>query len=389
MWRGIYHTVVGWRILITALPYVLSGRRTQADNLSRLKSRVLRLFRLLPTEIAAEELASFMQVVSPSYGVWLVQWGIDILVHKREALLTVANALQGWGEYDLAETILWRGVRLFEADREVWDTALGCSLTHILYSFGDVERQRAWYRFNYLLDALPEPLREEQPLSAYFVFTGEQGRELLDVQQFAMWLWWMGRAEEARHALSLLWHRLSGYVSVPECVSRWAGWSMLGLGLFEMMAQQPVIQNLYPAWIQVANWFSGMPLPPWGGYNTLFLLTKWAQDLVEGRRTTGVIWRALLSMSTPDEKRVFYTMLAASVGIGRAAARRRLERWLGSSGEWMFLPYLHLLCLAATRLRWEPLAWELWRRIDQFDVDYPRKTELYRYLQATFPAKQG
>lgn len=389
MWRGIYHTVVGWRILITALPYVLSGRRTQADNLSRLKSRVLRLFRLLPTEIAAEELASFMQVVSPSYGVWLVQWGIDILVHKREALLTVANALQGWGEYDLAETILWRGVRLFEADREVWDTALGCSLTHILYSFGDVERQRAWYRFNYLLDALPEPLREEQPLSAYFVFTGEQGRELLDAQQFVMWLWWMGRAEEARHALSLLWHRLSGYVSVPECVSRWAGWTMLGLGLFEMMAQQPVIQNLYPAWIQVANWFGGMPLPPWGGYNTLFLLTKWAQDLVEGRRTTSVIWRALLSMSTPDEKQVFYTMLAASFGIGRAAARRRLERWLGSSGEWMFLPYLHLLCLAATRLRWEPLAWELWRRIDQFDVDYPRKTELYRYLQATFPAKQG
>lgn len=387
MWQRIHHAVVGWLLLLCVLPFAVRRRdRIHQQGLCGLRRRIFRLSQLIPVEKAARELAEIVEIAPLHLATLLPQWTGNIIVQDRKALLTVARTLNSWGEFDQAEMLLWRGIRLYGQDRDIWDESLSCALRHLFYSASYAEWQRARHRFDYLLDAVSVPLKDEFP--GYLMFGGEQGVVLLDVQQHIMRLWQKQNLREARYALSLWWDRLSAHPSIPDCVIGWAGWSMLGLGLFDTLAQSAAIQKQYPAWIQVSKWFGGEPLPPSSGpccRNALLLLTRCAQDILEHRRTPAVIWRAWLASRQPDEVQLFYAMFAAAVGLRGDAVRQRMEHWLDSSGGALFLPYLHLLCVAAARMRWELLTRKLWERINLFDVDYPRRGELYRYIHTQIP----
>lgn len=393
MWRSIRHTVLGWLLRANVLTVVVRPRSpVRSEHLLQLKRKVLHLCRLLPVETAAQELCRIIPLVPSDLGVPLAQWAADTVVKSREALLTVARALNGWGKFDQAEAMLWRGIRLYEDDKNIWDTALHCTLRHVLYSASYVEWQRARHRLSYLLEAVPASLREEPPISSYFVFDSEQGADLLDKQLFVMWLWGSQKMEKAREALSLFWNELPENLLLPDGVVGWVGWSMLGLGLFDLLEQSVVIQKVYPTWTQVASWYRGQPLATPSGiarWDALLMLSKWAQDLLRRKRPSPIhMWQTLLASNTPNEQLVSAAMLAATLGLKRDTLRQRVEHWLSTSPGNLFLPYLHLLCVSAARLRWKPLTQQLWGRISLFGVDYARRADLHRYIQTDISAAQ-
>jgi len=167
---------------------------------------------------------------------------------------------------------------------------------------------------------------------------------------------------------------------------------MLGVGLFDMLVQDPLIEQLYPEWVQVAEWFLGAPLPSASARHhrdALLALLQCVQDFQQRRCTIGKLWRTFLAARTPTEQMIASTMFSATILLGRDKQQRRVQHWLNMAGERLALPYVHMLCIVAARLRWERLTQESWRLINLFNVEYPRKTELHHYIEGMFGKKFG
>jgi hypothetical protein len=391
MWKRIFYTVASWLLVVNLWLYVaVTRRKPDSRRVRHLAKRIRQLSLSLPRGKGAEILADCLTVSPSRLDAPLFFLSQDILVENKDALRSSAMALARVGEYELAEALLWRGIRLYEADKEMWDSALYCTLTDLLYRTSPNERLRLYHRLVYLLAQIPEDIRRQPSIAAYFIFQEKVGTDLLKAQHAAVCAWGEERITDVRRIVPIVWQVARAYSPLPDPFVAWAAWAMLGVGLFDMLVQDSLIKQLYPEWVQVAEWFLGAPLPSASARHhrdALLALLQCVQDFQQRRCTIAELWHTFLAARTPTEKMIASAMFSATILLGRDKQQRRIEHWLNRVGERMALPYAHMLCVLAVRLRWEPLTQELWRLINLFSVEYPRKTELYYYMENMFGKK--
>ena len=226
-------------------------------------------------------------------------------------------------------------------------------------------------------------------IAPYLLFGTEQGRQLCEEMSFCLWLWQRGKVDDARSSLRLWWAELQSQGSFPETAARLAIWYMFGLGMFAEIAHDLLAQRLTPSVASAANWFNGAPLPfslPEHRSDLLLLLTQWVQHLTQSRRPpVAIVWQSLLATRKYNETFITHMLLAATLGFRRAALRRRFIPSLEAAGAEWFLPYLHFLCAATARLRWDTETQEIWRRVNLMNMEYARKEELRVLLRMNLP----
>ncbi|MCS6830021.1 MAG: hypothetical protein NZ749_05180 [bacterium] len=309
----------------------------------------------------------------------------DICIQDKEVLLSVARTLAFYGEYEEAQVLLWRGVRLYGEDRDVWEHALRTSLERLLSCASFVEWQQAYYRLQYIAAGVPLDIRHHPDVTPYLLFCSEEGRRLSEELSFCLWLWQRGKVNEARDRLRLWWTEIQSQDNFPETAARLVAWYMLGLGMFAEIAHVPSGPHLTSNTVAVASWFNGSPLPrlpqdlkP----DLLVLLTQWSQYLTRCQHPpVAVVWRSLLSARRNSETFVAHVLFAATFGFRGARLRQDFARFVKEFGIERCLPYLHFLCVAAARLRWEQEAQEIWWCINRMGVEYARKGETRELLR--------
>jgi len=393
MWKRIFYIVASWLLVVNLWLYVAVTRwKPDSRRVRHLAKRIRQLSLSLPRGTGAGILADCLTFSPSRLDAPLLFLAQDILVENKDALRASAMALAHAGEFELAEALLWRGIRLYEADKDVWDSALYCTLTDLLCRTSPIERQRLYHRLVYLLDQVPENIRRQTSIAAYLIFREKPGTDLLRVQHATVCAWGEERIADVRRMVSVLWPAACAYSPLPDPFVAWAAWAMLGVGLFDMLVQDSLIKQLYPEWVQVAEWFLGAPLPSASARHhrdALLALLQCVQDFQQRRCTIAELWRTFLAARTPTEQMIASTMFSATILLGRDKQQRRVQHWLNMAGERMALPYVHMLCIVAARLRWERLTQESWRLINLFNVEYPRKTELHHYIEGMFGKKFG
>lgn len=389
MRQHLYYTVMRWFLRGSVLSYVVQRERRQRDTLFRWTHQFARLSRLLPVEIACQEISRVLPVIPAHAVVALSRQLSDLCIQDKKTLLLIAQTLAFHGEYEDAQSLLWRGIRLYGEDIDVWEHALRISLERLLSRASFVEWQQSYHRFKYIVAEIPPDAKQHPTIRHYLLFATEQGRHLCEDLSFYLWLWQKGRVDDARNGLRLWWTELQSQSSFPETAARLTIWYMFGLGMFAEVANDPSAQRLTPNIAAVANWFNGAHLPASPrGYrpDLLWLLTQWAQHLTEARYPPiGIVWRSLLTARRYNETFITHMLLAATFGFGRVTLRQHFARYWEAAGLEWFLPYLHFLCVAFARLRWEAEAQKIWRLMDLMNVEYARKEELRKFLRRHLP----
>lgn len=389
MRRYLCYMVIRWLLRGSVLSYVVRARRSQLKVLSQWTRRFARLSRLLPSGTACQEISRAFSVIPADAAVSLAREASDICIQDKQTLLFIAQTLAFHSEYDEAQTLLWRGVRLYEKDNDVWECALRISLERLLSCVSFVEQQQAYHRFKYLTANIPSDTRQHPTIAPYLTFGLEEGRYLSEALSFCLWLWQRGKVGDAREGLRLWWTKLQSQGNVPELALRLAVWYMVGLGMFDEIVHDPSVQHLPPDIVAVVNWFLGSPLPHYPKGSTphlLLLLAQWSQCLTSSRRPpVAVMWRLLLTARRRSETFIIHVLLAATLGVRHVALRQRFISLFAQSGLERFLPYLHFLCIATARLRWEAETREIWLRINQMDVEYARREDLREFLSKNLP----
>ncbi len=390
MWRRVRNILTDIVFGMAAIGYVWKAPRLSQDARRARLSLLVHLLRQMPGKQATSPLSALLAGAGGQSAVLLVQNARDLLVQDPDALIHAAQALAYWTEFDEAETLLWQAIRLYPVDSQVWKTALECALDHFVFAPSYIECRRARHRLTYLLHALPEKMKSDPAFSAYVSLESTDLQDMLEFLPFAAYLWGQGHISEARHLLSEWWSVAKASANLPDRVSRTAIFWMLGLGLFEEVAQDVTVHELEPQLVAVANWFRGMSLEQCDDRGNhpvpLVLLTRWTEQLTNRRRPLSVIWHSFLRSNRKDELFIVKTLLCATLGLKCDGIRKQVEQYLASWSP--FLPYLHFLCVASARAGWSKECRELWRRIQSFDVDYARKAELQAMVE-TLPAEHG
>ncbi|GIV20541.1 MAG: hypothetical protein KatS3mg023_2292 [Armatimonadota bacterium] len=392
MWQRV-RSIVTRQILWAHVLSLVTGRRSrQRELLPRWVDHVAKLAQQLPPEEACNEVCRTFWVLPAHAMVSLVRHVEPLCVQDKRNLLLMAENLAFHGEYDEAQLLLWRGIRLHETDSAVWECALRISLEHLLRSASYEEWQRSFHRYKYLVAHVPHHLQAHPAIVPYLTF-GAEGEEreknLSTVPPFCVWLWQRGELSEARQRMHQWWGELRLRENVPEPAARVAVWYMLGLGLFGEIASDERFQQLYPNDVRLASWFNGSPLPrsqEGSGGNMMTWLALWSQYLMEFRRPPiALVWRACMAAHHDSEIFLTGVLSVATYGLRRQAWRKHFTHRFERSRVAWFLPYLHFLCVATARLQWQPETREIWKRIQSFEVDYARKEELRHFLHQCFP----
>jgi hypothetical protein len=350
------------------------------------------LLRRLPVEEACQQIDEMFYGVPEHAVAPLARQLADLIVQDRETLLNVAKWLASYGQFDEAQTLLWRGVRLYEADTDVWKCAFDISLQCLLYSTPFPEWQRAYMRYQYIAANTPPDIRRHAPIAPYLLFSQEEAKHLSEIAGVCLWFWQAGIIDKAREWMRVWWEELQKQSAVPDVALRVAVWYMLGLGMFAETAADSLVEQRCPDRSLVAKWFNGLPLPhpvQGSGADALLMFIQWSQYLMELRRPPlSLVWRSLLAAHGAAEAFVHSMLLVATYGVRKERHRQTfLPRFERSQVGW-FLPYLHLLCIATARLGWEAETRLVWQRIGTFDAGYPRKEELLRFLRRRLPTTE-
>lgn len=386
MWRQLCNSVISALRWLFILYHLLWRRGSQhKQHIIYAEDRLIKLLRRLSPEQSAENFAFIVQIADASLAPYIAQKILSAYSLPRDAILSIANTLENADEIDLAEMFLWRGVRLYENDTEMWLRLFRCSFRHVLVSFAHEEWTRAYHRFRRVATEAPFVLRSFEPISAYYLFDGQEGKNLLLAWRMINHLWFYGHMEEARNQLSQWWSLLRSHANLPEQMVRSVTWSMLGLGMFATVASDEHIERMCPAYVEVARWFlEREPLSisaRRGEQTSLFIYTLWVQALTAGQVKPMYlywIWRHLGRRDYRDL--VFQCLLAASLRKTRSRIRNQLRQRLRDPMWGLFLPYQHFLCVAAIRLGWREEALEVRTCIEQFGVQYAAKADLDRLL---------
>lgn len=391
MWQRVRNMVVRQALWASVLSFVLRSRQRQRSVLCRWIDRVTQLAQMLPADVACEEVCRTFWVVPAHAIAPLARRVAHLCVRTKRSLLLVAQTLAFYGEYDEAQLLLWRGIRLHETDKDVWECALRVSLERLLGSASYGEWQQSFQRYNYLAANIPQPIKSDPAITPYLTFSTEEpeGEYLSTIPSICVWLWQKGEISEAQERMRQWWTAVRGRAAVPEPAARAAVWYMLGLGMFEQILSDDMLGQLYPNDALLVRWFEGAFLPRSAGGsrgNNLTRLALWSQYLVESRRPpVAVVWHSWMAARRDSELFLNYTLLAATYGLHRRAWHKRFASRFESSRAAWFLPYLHFLCVATAQLGWEPETRQIWQRIQCFQVDYARKQELHQFLHRSFP----
>lgn len=388
----LQNTCVGWQLKAHLFSFIFREERWQKQMLPEWIKRVADLLNRLPPEQACREISTIFVGVPAHAAGSLARRVADLIVQDKETLLYVADFLSYHEQVDEAQTLVWRGIRLYETDTDVWESAFKISLRSVLYSAPFPEWRRAYVRYKYLVANAPPQIRDHPSIAPYLLFSGEKTRHLSELPAICLLFWQSGMVERAREWLGRWWNALRTQNVVPDAALRVAVWYMLGLGMFAEAATDSLAREPLTDLVVIAKWFDGSPLPhPEKGSkaHALHMFIRWSEYLMERRRPPlSTVWRSLWLAQGQDQVFVSQMLLTATFGLHKHRRRRnfmcRLER---SRVEW-FLPYLHLLCIATARLGWGAETRFLWQRISAFDVAYPRKEELHRFLRQSLPTTE-
>lgn len=356
--------------------------------------RLFKMVRRLSPDRFPHFLPFVLQVVDPPLASYLVQKTLSVYPPPREAVLSMAGTLENADELDLAEMLLWRGVRLFENDGEIWFRLFRCSLRHVLVSLALEEWTRAYHRFRRVAAEAPSVLREEDRIGVYYLFDGADGMKRLLAWRRVNQLWFYGQMEEARNELVRWWSSLGEHTRLPEQMVRHVAGYMLGLGLFATVVSDSHMERTCPHDVAVARWFlhrEPLSVPAREDeWTSLLVYTHWVQGLTAGRVKPGRLYWARRLLGRCDcRDLVCQCLLATILPMVRRRVRRRLQQRLRDPLWGWFLPYLHFLCVAAIRLGWRAEALEIRTRIEEFGVSYAAKADLDRLLTVSAQVPSG
>lgn len=391
MWEYARNMVVRQLFWASVLSFVLRSKHRQKAVMLRWIDSVAKLAQLLPAQAACEEVCRAFWVI-PAYVIApLTRRVAHLCVQDKRNLLLLAQTLPFYGEYEEAQILLWRGIRLYETDRDVWECALRVSLERLLFSVSYSDWEQSFHRYNYLVAQIPSDIKSDPTITPYLMFSAEEekGEYLSATPPLCVWLWQSEEISGARERMNQWWSLLRERSDIPEPAARIALWYMLGLGMFEEIVSDKTLKQLSPKDVLLAGWFNGSALPPScrgseGNYLTWFAF--WCEYLMESRRPPiAVVWRSWMAARRESELFLNYVLLAATYGLHRRARHERFFSSFERSRARWFLPYLHFLCVATARLLWEPETREIWRRIQCFQVDYARKEDLRQFLLRCFP----
>jgi hypothetical protein len=344
--------------------------------------RVLSLLRRFPPEQAAEILCNIAEGGDEALSAYLWQKRLHVDPLPKRALYSATRLFPKPDQFDLAELLLWRGVRLYPDDAQLWSVLLQQNLRHVLYSFALDEWNRAFYRFKRSIAEVPEELRTHGLIRSYYVFESDDGAKLLPAWRHIHSLWFYKDMNGARLWLERWWLTLSNRAEVPQVVVRSVAWAMLGLGMFAAVSNDPYIARICPDISHVGRWFlerrpvslrdwlHGEPSPP-------LIYTIWTQALLNGRVPLKLIYWAWMNLPKGDYHDVVFRCLhAASLPVARRRVRETLQAYLSSDEQWFSLPRLHFLCVAAMLLGWQQEYGVLRTLIEQFGIEYAAKADI-------------
>jgi len=383
MWYRVNQAIAVTSLWLVILCRAVRGRSLNSPRqVETTGKRVLSLLRRFPPEQAAEILCNIAEGGDEALSAYLWQKRLHVDPLPKRALYSATRLFPKPDQFDLAELLLWRGVRLYPDDAQLWSVLLQQNLRHVLYSFALDEWNRAFYRFKRSIAEVPEELRTHGLIRSYYVFESDDCAKLLPAWRHIHSLWFYKDMNGARLWLERWWLTLSNRAEVPQVVVRSVAWAMLGLGMFAAVSNDPYIARICPDISHVGRWFlerrpvslrdwlHGEPSPP-------LIYTIWTQALLNGRVPLKLIYWAWMNLPKGDYHDVVFRCLhAASLPVARRRVRETLQAYLSSDEQWFSLPRLHFLCVAAMLLGWQQEYGVLRTLIEQFGIEYAAKADI-------------
>ncbi len=387
MLSSVRHYITRQRLWVLLRWNALSIRwRANKHNADRrVTENVLSLLRQMPAPKAIEWLDTAMCRTDGRLAYVLAEAALKLFPEQKQLFQSALKVCRDDENHDRRLLILWRAVRSFPEEPTFWQALLDDTLRYCLWCTPN-ETSWAQAQLRRAIAEVPPQYQHQEWMLGYTQLVSLEGRRLIEVWDWVRFLWQQGYAQKAREGVRLLWRELTAGASTPEPLVRAVGWSVLGLGMFRDLASERRLGNLFPYWLQVAQWFEGEPLRHTlqallQQGDPLMVLTHWTEELVHHGRTP---WRIYLRMNRwfkGEHYLIAKALFSAGLGWKTSALRERLRQWR-SDVRAVFVPYEHYLCVATARLGWTTEALLHWNRIQAMGVDYPRLRDLRHLMRS-------